>query len=48
MLIDPLEVLAGEQMCATDHIDEKRMSTDKSEKGEGSDYAEPSLEGPVG
>lgn len=48
MLIDVLEVLAGEQMCATDYTDEKKMSTDKAEKGEGSDYAEPSLEGPVG
>ena len=42
------EVLAGEQLSATDNTDARRDEHGSNQKGEGSDKAEPSLEGPVG
>ena len=42
-----IEVLAGEQLSATDHTDRIGMNTDQA-KMRGLRQAEPSLEGPVG
>ena len=43
-----MEVLAGEQLSATDHTDVRRDEHGSNQNKEGSDKAEPSLEGPVG
>jgi len=43
-----IEVLAGEQLGATDHTDGKENLNGLSQKRRGLRQAEPSLEGPVG